>query len=90
MAERSQSPDADRQEQLEPAAEQETSDPLANIVVNVEAPEADVLEQHTPAGPQPELAQMPRGSRVPPAHIPEADALEGAMPADHELFEEGE
>ena len=53
-------------------------------------PEADVLEQHTPAGPQPEALQMPASPRLPLAHIPEADALEQALPADHELFEDDE
>ncbi|MFI5269159.1 MAG: hypothetical protein ACHQ7M_17430 [Chloroflexota bacterium] len=60
------------------------------MVANVEAPEADLLEQNTPAGPQPELVRMPSGSRTPRTHIPEADALEGALPADREIFEDDE
>jgi hypothetical protein len=90
MVERAQLPDADRQEQLNPADEQATSDPLREVKANVEAPEADLLDQHTPAGPQPDLVRMPSESRVPLSHIPEADALEGALPADHEIFEDDE
>ena len=54
-----------------------------------DAPEADVFEQLTPAGPQPEQ-QLPVSSRVPREFIPEADALEQASPADRELFEDDE
>jgi hypothetical protein len=90
MAERAQHPDADRQEQQDPAGKQAAGDPLEDITANVEAPEADVLEQRTPAGPQPEAVQMPVGTRVPRTHIPEADALEQALPADHEIFDDDE
>jgi hypothetical protein len=50
-------------------------------------PEADVLEQSMPAGPEPET-EMPVSISV--AHVPEADALEQALPADHELLEDDE
>ena len=87
MAERVYVPDADRQEQLDPAGEQAVSDPLDQLKVGVNAPEADLLEQQTPAGPQPESLQLPSGPLRAWA-VPEADALEQALPADHELFED--
>jgi|GEM_PF-4146901 hypothetical protein len=87
MVERAHIPEADQQEQLEPAepasAEQQLELP------GTHAPEADVLEQLTPAGRQPEQ-QLPVSSRLPREFVPEADALEQALPADRELFDDDE
>lgn len=55
----------------------------------VPAPEADVLEQSLPAGPEPEAHDL-EASNIRLDLVPEADALEQALPADHELMEDDE
>jgi hypothetical protein len=87
MAERFYVPDADHQEQLEPAAPAGADDPVERLITRIDAPEADLLEQETPAGLEPSL-QQPVHRRERLAHIPEADALEQAQPADRELFDD--
>ena len=89
MADRTPTPDADRQEQLEPAGPGAAADPIEGLAARTEAPEADVLEQRMPSGLEPGL-QLPSHSRERRAHVPEADAMEQAMPADHEIFEDDE
>ena len=90
MDERAHIPDADRQEQLDPAGPRTASDPVERAVVPADAPEADLLEQLTPAGPQPDASAMPAPSGIRRELIPEADALDQATPADHEIFEDDE
>jgi hypothetical protein len=53
-------------------------------------PEADRQEQLEPAGPEPPAEQLPVESRQPASHVPEADALEQALPADREILEDDE
>ncbi len=88
MAEHAHVPDADRQEQLQPAGPEASGDGTPPTVSR-ETPEADLLEQLTPSGPEPE-EQLPTASREPREFIPEADALEQALPADREIFDEDE
>ena len=52
-------------------------------------PEADRQEQLEPAGPEP-AEQLPVEPRQPASHVPEADALEQALPADREILEDDE
>jgi len=55
----------------------------------VHAPEADAIEQDTPAGPEPEPPEVPApDTRL--GRVPEADALEQALPADREVLEDDE
>lgn len=82
--------DADRQEQMNPAGAAAATDPLERVTADARAPEADMLEQRMPAGPEPDVVQLPTGSRLPASHIPEADALEQALPADREILEDDE
>jgi hypothetical protein len=53
------------------------------------APEADVLEQSLPAGPEPEPVE-PLSPDQRMDLVPEADVLEQSLPADRELLEDDE